>query len=152
MLSINVKKEINAPRQVVFERATDLGAWAEQISAIERVEVLTDGPVGVGTRFKETRTMFKREATEEMTFVEFDPPNRYAVDAHSCGSDYHTVFEFHERDGMTEVSMTFNATPVTFMAKIMSVVFGFMCKSLAKMVAKDLDDLAVCAEKAGHTE
>lgn len=53
-----------------------------------KIELLTDLPVGEGTRFKETRIMFKREATEEMEFVEFDAPNVYTLGSYSCGCEF----------------------------------------------------------------
>ena len=67
-------KQIEAEPEQVFLLFTDIEKFPENLSGIERVELLTAGPVGVGTRFKETRIMFKRETTEEMEVTRFDPP------------------------------------------------------------------------------
>jgi hypothetical protein len=47
----------------------------------------------------------------------------------------------------TRVTMTFAATPVTFMARVMSVLMRPMMKSVLKMCAKDLDDLKGAIER-----
>ena len=62
---VRTERFVTRPVEDVFAVFTDLHRAAERIRGIERLEVLTDGPVGKGTRFRETRIMFRREATEE---------------------------------------------------------------------------------------
>jgi len=63
---------IAAPRDVVYARALDIEGWSSIISGVTSIELLTPGPVIAGPRFRETRNMFGREASEEMTFEEID--------------------------------------------------------------------------------
>lgn len=146
MPGISVRHHIAAPPDVVFARAADFEHAADFISGITKVEMVTDGPVGVGTRFKETRVMFGKEHAEEMEVVDFEPPRRYALQAHNCGCRYHTEFRFTPKGGGTEIEMTFDATPLTFVARIMSFMMRFMMKSCVKMVEKDLADLKQAIE------
>jgi hypothetical protein len=44
--------------------------------------------VAVGTRFRETREMFGRKATEEMTVAEIEPPRRLVLTAFNHGTAY----------------------------------------------------------------
>ena len=69
---LTVSKQISAPHQAVFEKFTDFAHVAENVRGIERMEILTDGPIGQGTRFRETRIMFNREATEEMEITDWE--------------------------------------------------------------------------------
>lgn len=147
MTTITVKRQVAAPRAKVFALAADFANVASTVKAIDKVEMLTDGPVGVGTRFRETRTVFGRSASEEMTVSAFDPPRSYTVTAESHGARYETVFTFSEKDGGTEVEMRFGAEPLTLMAKVMSVLMRPMIKKMAGMCAQDLDDIAAAAEK-----
>ena len=55
---------IDAVPEEVFAVATSFGGCAEWLSGVKEASVLTAGPVGVGTRFRETRIMGGREATE----------------------------------------------------------------------------------------
>ena len=146
MTSITVSRVINAPIETVFARASDPHRWADQISAITDIEVLTEGPVGIGTRFKETRVMFGKKATEEMTFSEFSPPTGYTLLADSHGSAYVTKHSFEPDGDSTRMTMHFEATPHSLGAKLLSPMFSLMKNSLKKCIAGDLDDLAKACE------
>ena len=147
MASITVQKHIAAPLETVFEYATDLRRAPARVSAIRKLEVLTDGPVAAGTRFRETRVLFKREATEEMEITRFERPSGYTVSAESHGTRYRTDFAFRAAaDAGTDVDVTFDAEPLTVSAKIMGFLMKPMLKSCAKLFAHDLDDLARAIE------
>ena len=138
---VTVRERIAASPEKVFAAASDFGNAAKMIPGILRTEVLTPGPVGVGTRFRETRKMFGKEATEEMTVAEFEPPRRYVLLAESHGSRYRSELRFEPDGAGTEVVMSFRGEPLTAVAKVMSVLMKPMMKSMSKLCAKDLADL-----------
>lgn len=140
--TMTVSKTVAAPPERVFAVASDFANAAQTISAIQSTEILTPGPVGAGTRFRETRVMFGRPATEEMTVGVWDPPRRYTLLADAHGCRYESTLDFRPVDGGTEIAMTFVATPYTLPAKILGFLFKGMTKALARSCAKDLDDLA----------
>lgn len=90
MSSFKISKSIHAAPERVFEALTDFANAPGRIQAINRLEVLTPGPVRAGTRFRETRIMFKREDTQEMEVVEFDPPRRVVIGDDACGCRFRT--------------------------------------------------------------
>lgn len=139
MASITVERTIAASPQRVFEASTDVRRWAEIVPAILRVEVLTDGPVGKGTRFRETRKMFGKEATEEMEFLVFDPPKGYVLGAQSHGCRYRTSFDVLPTAQGTRLVMRFEAEPLTLGAKVMAFLMKPMMRKMADMCGKDLD-------------
>src|SRR5688572_2713687 len=147
MFGFSVDRHIAAPPDVVFARATDFRRAPEFITAIAKMDILTNGPVGVGTRFRETRVMLGREATEEMTVTTFEPPRRYTLSAESHGSRYHTELTFVPDGQGTRITMTFQGTPISFMARVMSVLMRPMMKTVMKACAKDLDDIKAAAER-----
>ena len=59
--------DTHLPLDDAFAFVSDFANAPKRIKSILRVNVLTPGPVGVGTRFTETRVMFGREATETRT-------------------------------------------------------------------------------------
>jgi carbon monoxide dehydrogenase subunit G len=148
VLRFTLREHVRAPRERVFQVATDVPNWGTRIGAIERIEMLDPGPVRVGTRFKETRVVFRREATETMTVVALEPPQRFALAAQSCGSRYHTEFRFVPRDGGTEVEWSFQAQPLTLIARVSGFVLRPLFKKLLRGCARDLQDLKRCAEAA----
>ncbi len=68
--------------------ATDLAGAPRVVRGIDAVEVLTPGEFGVGTRWRETRTMLGRSATEEMTVTAMEPQRSYTTEAvgRACGT------------------------------------------------------------------
>lgn len=148
MAKIVVERTIAAPPERVFAAATDIHRWPEIVPAIEKVEVLTPGPMGVGTRFRETRRMMGREGTEEMTVTSFDPPRGYVLGAQSHGCRYRTELRFEPAGAGTRMVFDFSAEALTFGAKVMMFLMKPMMKKAAQMCAKDLDAIAAHVQKS----
>ncbi|MEO1529713.1 MAG: SRPBCC family protein [Planctomycetota bacterium] len=136
--TITVTETIAARPDVVFAASSNIPAWAEVIPAINRIEMLTDGPVGVGTRFIETRTLFGREASETMEVVEYEPPSHYVLKAESNGCRYLTEIRFEPHGDVTKMSFNFTAEPLTIFAKVMGVIMKPLMKKMIQLCAKDL--------------
>lgn len=149
MATVRFKERVNAPAKHIFGVMTDISNSPDNISGIKNVDMLSDGPIGVGTRWKETRVMFGKESTEEMWITEFVENERYMVEAESCGAKYKTLFKFDHVDNYTtDVSMEMNVTPVTFAAKLMAPLSYFMKGVVVKAIKKDLEDAsAVCESR-----
>ena len=148
MGAIIVTKRFDSSPDAVFRTLTDLEHAAEHVSGIKKLELLTDGPVGLGTRFRETRMMFKKEATEEMEITAFDPGRSYTVECESCGCHYSTEIRCEPQGAGTEVTMDMHYRPLTFMAKMMTPLGILMSGSLKKLFEKDLEDLKRHSEMA----
>lgn len=147
MRDIELSERIAAPIDTVWEVFTDLAGAADHIRGIDSIELLTSGPMQLGTRWRETRTMYGREATEEMEVTAFEPPERYVVEAESHGANYRSEYRFRADGGATEVATTFAATPTGLFGRIMGVVMGrAMAKSVASALEDDLRDLKRVAE------
>jgi len=150
MSSVVASTLVAAPIDSVFEVYTDLGKAAERIPDIKALEILTDGPVGEGTRWRETRVMFGKQAVEEMRISRFDRPNRYTVEANSHGMRYETLMEFTPEGDGTKVTWTFDGTPLTLGSKIMAPIFGLLMKgTMRKCLQRDLDALRDVCEAKG---
>jgi len=154
-MNITVSETINAPLDRVFAVASDIPNCASFIQGIETIDTLTEappaennlGPVGKGYAWREVRIMFGKKATEDMTITEWTPPTAYTVEARSHGSHYLSNFTFEQFDDQsTRITMAFNATPETFMAKVMMKAFAFMTKKLTQCLVDDLRDIKTTAE------
>ncbi len=143
---------IDAPQEAVFAAVSDFPNAASMIEGINSVEMLSaanDGtPIGVGTRFKESRTMMGKEAVEEMEVTEYDPPRAYTLSAVSCGVKFDSRVTCLEenpgegRGGGCRVSYDIKTEPQTLMAKVVSPIMGAMMKgTMRKAMEKDLADI-----------
>jgi hypothetical protein len=141
MPGFTVSKVIAAPVADTFALFTDLEGYPGRVKGITRVEKLTPGPVGVGTKYKETRVVFKREATETFEFTAFEPNKRLEMVANSCGAVYRCETRFSPEGAGTRVDITFDARPVSFFAKLLSPLARLMMGTMRRCVEEDLNDL-----------
>jgi hypothetical protein len=143
---ITCEKQINAPPDRVFQLASSFATMPEHIPTIKRVEMLTNGPVGVGTKFNETRIMFGKEATETMEVTAFDPPRSYSIGCNSCGCIYDSRFDVIPNAGGSKVTLTFNATAVSFFAKLMKPLTKLFAGIMRKCFDSELEAIKKAAE------
>lgn len=136
-----------APVEVVFALASDFARAPENVPAIRRVEMLTPGPVGRGTRFRETRVMFGKEATAVLEVLELEPPRRYVLGCEEHGCRYRTELSFEPRGELTLMRMRFEVEPLTRVARVVALLMKPMMRGLAKSCAKDLEAIAGVAER-----
>lgn len=149
MPTVTITKRISAPSADVFRVAVDFSQLAQRVRGIDRVEMLTEGATQVGTRFRETRTMMGKEATEEMWVTVFEPPQKFCVEAESCGCHYKTWHYFMPIEEGTEVRLEFSGRPVSVLGWLMTPLTSLMLGSIKKMISADLDDLKSAVE-TGH--
>ncbi len=146
-MQVRVSRHIAAPIDVTFNVFSDVTQIAERIQGINKVDILSEVTHGGGTRWRETRVMFGREATEEMEISAYTPSQSYEVVASSHGMDYHTIYTFTEQDGGTHVEMVFIGTPITLAARLMSPLASLMQGSTQKALEADMDDLKRVCER-----
>lgn len=146
-MNMSFNRTVNAPLANVFQIYSDIGNAAERIDGIENIEILTDEPIGKGTRFRETRIMFGRSSTEEMEITEFEPNKKYTVEAFSCGAHFQTIFRFQPNGDATNVEVELNTRNISWFAKLMSPLGFLMAGSMKKMFESDLDQLKQYCEQ-----
>ena len=147
MTSMTVTRTVDAPRKVVWDVITDLDHAPQVMEAISRVERVRGDGFDVGTRWRETRTMFGREATEEMEVTAIDPPRGYVVEADGQGAHYRTEFTLDDEGDGTRVTMTFGADPKGVTGRLMAATVGrLFAGATRKAVAADLADVARASE------
>ena len=67
-MQFKMRVPVKASKQEVWKSITDFETAADRISGIDEIEILNKPAEGlVGLKWKETRTMFGKTATETMT-------------------------------------------------------------------------------------
>jgi carbon monoxide dehydrogenase subunit G len=152
----SLTQHIAAPAEKVWAVVTDIPASAATLSGVKSIQMLTEGAYAEGTRWKETRTMMGRAETVEMWVSQSRPPSQpggglasTTVKAVQDGADYTTRFALAERDGGTDLTVTFAAEllkPTRF-SKAMMAVFGPLGMRITRRaLARDLAEIAAKAE------
>jgi carbon monoxide dehydrogenase subunit G len=148
MSRIDVSREIAAPPQRVWELITDLRGAPARLTTVKRVEMLAGPEFGVGTRWRETRVMFGRDATEEMTVTAVDPGRSYTTEADSRGVRYVSELRVEPAGTGSRLSMSIEAEVGNPVLKVLlSVVGRLFAGTTRKAMRQDLDDIAATAER-----
>ncbi len=147
MSQFSLSTHIAAPPEIVFPLLSDIEHAAEQIAGIDHIELLTEGPVGIGTRFCETRTIFGKTTIEEMEITAFDDPHGYTVECDSCGAHYVVTYELVPDIWGTTVKVNFLCQPTTLFAMAMTPLSLLMMGPVKKSMEADLEDIKRLAEQ-----
>jgi carbon monoxide dehydrogenase subunit G len=159
-------RHISAPADQVWAVISDIPGSAATLSSIQSIQMLSEGPYAEGTRWKETRTMLGRAETVEMWVSQCEPPAQQAAGDRSAsttastaasttvkavqgGADYTTRFSLAERDGGTDLTVTFGAEmlkPSRLSRLLMAVAGPIGMRITRKALAKDLTEIAAKAE------
>jgi carbon monoxide dehydrogenase subunit G len=147
---VSASRRIAAPATVVWGLVTDVAGTVELLSAVTSVEVLTaPGPLALGTRWRETRTMFGRTATEEMAVIALVPGEFYTVASDSHGARYtSTVSVRPEGPGACTVTLTFGGQPTGRLGRFGAATLGrLLAPANRRVLSRDLADIAAAAER-----
>ncbi len=153
-MQLRVSRPIDAPAESVWAAITDVTATSEILSGVEKVERLDEGTgFDVGTRWRETRRMFGKEATEEMEVTDVEPGRSYTVRSVHGRTTYTSGLEVEPAgNDASQLSMTFGAEASGLALRIAAATIGRLASGATKrMIQQDLDDIAthVEADRAG---
>ncbi|MDQ1247109.1 MAG: hypothetical protein QG597_1479 [Actinomycetota bacterium] len=149
---VTITVTAHAPAATVWGIITDIENSPNVVRGITKVERLDGSPgFGVGYRWRETRSMFGKTATEDMTVTNVDPGRSYLTEADNHGAHYETTMSVTPiTQDSCELTMRFAATADGFLNKTLGAVMGKLMEgSVRKMVKQDLTDLVAAAERAG---
>ena len=148
MTEMVITHETSAPPDKVWNVLVDLDNSPQTIGAIKDIERLDGGDeFGVGTKWRETREMFGKDATEVLEVTAVDQGHSYTVEADSRGARYTSVMSVEPAGAGSTISMSFAAEPKGTFSKVLSGTIGKMFEGgTRKALLQDLADIAAAAE------
>ena len=148
---VEAQVTINGSKQAIWAKITDIENAAKTVSGIKQVEILEKPENGlVGLKWRETRTMFGKTATEVMWITEAAENEFYKARAESHGFVYISTLSISEQSGSSLLTMTHDSKPQGFVAKLLSILLGFVLKgAMKKAILKDLNDIKAAVEQQG---
>jgi ribosome-associated toxin RatA of RatAB toxin-antitoxin module len=147
MKPIITSRTIHAPLEYVFQTVSDVRNFRKAVPHITNIEFLSEQQQGVGTRFRETRTMNGREQTVELEVAEYVENERVRMIADAGGTIWDTLFSVSQAGNHVELKMQMNVRPYRFLARIVN----FMIRSIVvKGVESDMDAVKLFCEAGGR--
>jgi uncharacterized protein YndB with AHSA1/START domain len=159
MATVAVTRLVEASAEELWRVFTDLPARAGWLSTITRIEVLTPGPVRVGTMWRERHQLPDGTALiEEFRVEEATAPHRLTVTSSGVGVDYRTAYTFtpvegrrRRRSGWTAVSAVQEGVVTAPYGRLLALVFGGLAaRTVEGALRRDLADLAAATRPNGH--
>ena len=150
MSELRMEREVAAPAEAVWAVMTDLDSSPDTLSGVDAIERLDGGgELRVGTRWRETRTLMGRQATEEMEVTALEPGRSYTVEADSSGAHYRSVLAVEPLGtDRSRLSMTFGGEPSGMAGKLAAATVGRLFQGATrKALERDLADIAQAAER-----
>ena len=128
----------SAPPDRVWPIASDFANAPGRIRAITKVEILTPGPVGAGTRFREWRG----RQMVDMEVVAWSPPRSYSLRGYAMGTEFTSEIRCVPDGSGTRLEMEIHVRPQTVVAKLLTPLMWLTSRLMVKSCAKDLLDIA----------
>ena len=144
-----VARTIQAPQQLVWDTVSNIENYSTAIPEIVNVEFLSEERVGVGTRFRETRQMGKREGKSDLEVTEYEAPNHIRLVSDQGGVIWDTIYTVKDLGGgATELKLVMDSRPYKLVPKFMLPIVLLMIK---KFVEKDMDRVKEFCEAASES-
>ena len=129
-MNVKVQVLVQSSKERVWNIITDIEKAASTIRAIDEIVILEPPSAKsiIGLKWKETRTLFGKSASEIMWITDSVQNVYYTTRAESHGSIYKSKLSLAREGQKTLLTMEFKAKAETRTAKIMSFLMGFMMK------------------------
>ena len=147
MTTVTISNDIEAPVEQVFGLFADIERAAQYVSGIKRVEMLTQGPFGLRTRWRETRQVLGHLDSAEMEVTAFERNRSYTITHFKGGARIDTVFSFEPSGDGTKASIKFNLDSHGLPAGLLSPLGWAIAGTVRDVIGKDLADLKALAER-----
>ena len=150
MATIKVSREIAAPVEDVFALFTDIEHGSEHVSSIKKVEMMTFGPLHLGSKWNETREVIGRLDDAQMEITAFEQNKSYTITHHKAGVRIDTTFIFESISAGTRVSVEFGLNPQGLPPALLAPLEWAMAGKVKGVLSHDLADLKGSIERVAR--
>ncbi|WP_175639199.1 SRPBCC family protein [Metabacillus schmidteae] len=148
-IRFEVVRSVQVTKQKAYSALLDLDTAKDWMQGLVKIEKLDEGPLKVGSEWKETRKMFGKEAAELFEVVELKEPDKIVLRCDGTKGttgkgEFVFTYILTSKNNHTEIKLDGEINELTGIAKF----FGkLMAGTFKKACAKDLDSLISYLEK-----
>ena len=144
MVRITVTRGINAPVDLIFKAVSDIEQLPEVVPEVVKTEFLSEVRSGMGTRFRETRLMNRKESVTELEVTEYVANDRVRMIADSHGTVWDSVFTVKAIVAKSELTLTMDAKAYKLIPRLLN---PFLKGLFKKGLEKHMDEVKAYCEK-----
>jgi hypothetical protein len=131
----------------VFQYFTDLESEVPHVSGIKKIEMLTPGHFGLGTRWRETRDLVGVTDSAEMEITSFERDRTYTITHHKGGVRIDTVFSFEPAEYGTKVTVEFEIDSAGLPPGLLTPLNWAIAGKVRDVLGHDLAELKTSLER-----
>ena len=143
-MRIKTSRYIKASIDKVFQTVSNIENFSKAIPAIVRFEYLSDKNQGVGTKFRETRLMGKKEQSTDLEVTEYAGNEYIRILSDTHGTTWDSIFSVKPVDDQVELTLTMEAKAHGLLPKLINPLIKGLVK---KALENDMDLLKSYCEK-----
>ena len=128
MSGFKMNEWIARPPKEVFDFITDSNNAPKVVSAVTSMVKLTEGPVRIGTRYRETRAMNGKEHHAELEVVSYGPNQVYAMKNVTEGIETIYRYNFQPESNGTRVDLVCEVQAGGFKKLMLPLVVSILKK------------------------
>lgn len=129
-MTITEELHLDCPPEVAFDAIADVRNETDWNDDVARADLITDGPIGLGSKFV---THHGRPLGQiESTITRFERPSRLELSATSKRMDLAISFTFAEKGSGTLVHGAFDPEPKGIMAALFPLLQPLIRRDMAK--------------------
>ena len=152
MATIRVFQDIRAPLEDVFALFTDIESGAGSVSGIKKIEMMSIGPLHLGSKWNETREVLGRLDDAEMEVTAFERNRSYTITHRKAGVRIDVVFAFEPVLDGTRVSIDFGLNPQGLPPALLAPLEWAMSGKVRDALGHDLVDLKGMVERVANLD
>jgi carbon monoxide dehydrogenase subunit G len=134
MINLDLSTLIDRPVKEVFAFVSNLNNMAKWNSAVVRLEQITPGDVGVGTRFKSVGEMMGRRIEGEVQVTSYEPDTKTGFQMNAGPMQMNVTISFKPVGTGTKVSLNAQGNP----AGVFKLAEGIMQGRVKSMMEENL--------------
>ena len=146
MATITVANQIAAPVHRVFELFTDVRSVSPHVAGIKKIEMMTPGRFGLGTKWLESRELLGIAVRAEMEVTSFEQDKTYTITHHKGGLRIDTVFWFEPVGEATKVTVEFEIESDGLPPGLLAPLNWAIAGKVRDVLGHDLADLKTSLE------
>lgn len=147
-MKLRVSVPIEATKEQIWRVMTDFEHEIETLHNVSSVDI-TENPNHTlnGLKWRETRTLFGEQETEEICITEFRENSYYKTHSESHGIAHDVTYAIEPEGDHNLLLVNYESHPQKFSARVNSLLYGRLMKTTtAQTLLEDLKDIKKAVE------
>ncbi|MBN2899940.1 MAG: SRPBCC family protein [Clostridia bacterium] len=142
-MKFRVSVPIEASKEDIWRVMTDFEHEQETLHNVDDVEIIEKPNTSLnGFKWRETRTLFGTEETEEISVTEFRENSYYKTHSESHGMSHDSTYSIEPEGDHNLLMVNYTSRPEHLSTRLRSMLFGSLMKTTTRReLLDDLEDI-----------